>query len=272
MDEFEVRRIQTALQHIRETGNLDSFSATRAERVALVATASKKGWVIWVKARGKFELTKAGEKYLERASVREARLSSSGRAFPLRAIAATAVLIAVGGGVAAKIPTGAVLHKIMAPMVGEVATPASDVAAVQMKTQGAETASMDADQQQASVASKTGDGIKPAAKLSSNTATVSASSANKNEKSATNIDTTVTTSSIEPEQTTETKKTASKSVERVNKKAAKVDSIESYDHTGRVTQSPRNRDPRSALAYTDRERSSFGQPQRGVGWLFGSNR
>jgi hypothetical protein len=53
-------RIDTALAHIHECGNLDDFPGDRNERRALIITAVRRGLVAWDRRRERYELTGAG--------------------------------------------------------------------------------------------------------------------------------------------------------------------------------------------------------------------
>src|SRR5438552_6788606 len=57
-------RIGAALTYLKEQGNLDGFPARRNERMALMATAERRGLVVWDRNRERYEVTRLGESAL----------------------------------------------------------------------------------------------------------------------------------------------------------------------------------------------------------------
>lgn len=57
-------RIDAALAHIQECGNLDNYPSDRSERRALMITAVRRGLVAWDRRRERYELTGAGKSQL----------------------------------------------------------------------------------------------------------------------------------------------------------------------------------------------------------------
>jgi hypothetical protein len=72
----EQLRIDGALAHIQERGNLDEFPADRNERRALIVTSVRRGLVAWDRRRERYELTGSGRAqlagYAARAKIAEA--------------------------------------------------------------------------------------------------------------------------------------------------------------------------------------------------------
>jgi hypothetical protein len=52
--------LATALLNIGKFGNLDETTANRSQRAALIATAQKRGLVVWSRARKCYQLTPVG--------------------------------------------------------------------------------------------------------------------------------------------------------------------------------------------------------------------
>jgi len=57
-------RIGAALTYLKEQGNLDGFPARRNERMALMATAERRGLIVWDRNRERYEVTRLGESAL----------------------------------------------------------------------------------------------------------------------------------------------------------------------------------------------------------------
>lgn len=100
--DVEAFRIGAAMQHIKARGNLDGFPADRGERLALVSTAARQGFVAWNKSRGKYELTSHGHRHLralhrgERNALREHQ-GGAIRSGMNAIVTAAGVVVVVGG-------------------------------------------------------------------------------------------------------------------------------------------------------------------------------
>ena len=72
----EELRISAAMAHVQEQGNLDGFAGSRSERLALMATAMRRGLVAWNRSRDRYVLSALGRRYLE---IHASRPRSAGR-------------------------------------------------------------------------------------------------------------------------------------------------------------------------------------------------
>jgi hypothetical protein len=101
--DVEAFRIGAAMEHIKARGNLDGFPADRGERLALVSTAARQGFVVWNRSRGKYELTGPGHRHLRalRRAGRNALRERQGGAIRsgMNAIVIAAGVVVVVGGV-----------------------------------------------------------------------------------------------------------------------------------------------------------------------------
>jgi hypothetical protein len=101
--DVEAFRIGAAMEHIKVRGNLDGFPADRGERLALVSTAARQGFVVWNRSRGKYELTGSGHWHLRalRRAGRNALRARQGGAIRsgMNAIVTAAGVVVVVGGV-----------------------------------------------------------------------------------------------------------------------------------------------------------------------------
>ena len=61
----EQLRIGAAMAHVQEWGNLDGFPSSRSERLALMATAMRRGLVAWDRSSDCYALTAGGRRYLD---------------------------------------------------------------------------------------------------------------------------------------------------------------------------------------------------------------
>jgi hypothetical protein len=101
--DVEAFRIGAAMEHIKARGNLDGFPADRGERLALVSTAARQGFLVWNRSRGKYELTGHGHRHLRalrragRNALRERQ--SGGIRSGMNAIVTAAGVVVVVGGV-----------------------------------------------------------------------------------------------------------------------------------------------------------------------------
>jgi YARHG domain len=70
----ETLRIDAAMEHLQDHGNLDSFPGRQNEKRALMMTASRQGLVTWNRAARRYELTSLG---CERSGLRRALRESN---------------------------------------------------------------------------------------------------------------------------------------------------------------------------------------------------
>ncbi len=60
----EALRLAAALEHVARHGNLDDFSETQSGKLALMATATRRGLVTWNRDASRYELTSLGRQHL----------------------------------------------------------------------------------------------------------------------------------------------------------------------------------------------------------------
>jgi hypothetical protein len=61
----EELRIGAAMAHVEEWGNLDGFPGSRGERLALMATATRRGLVAWDRSSDRYSLSARSRRYLD---------------------------------------------------------------------------------------------------------------------------------------------------------------------------------------------------------------
>src|SRR5215469_11970144 len=61
----EELRIGAAMAYVQAQGNLDGFSQSRSERLALMGTAMRRGLVAWDRSRECYVLSGRGRRYAE---------------------------------------------------------------------------------------------------------------------------------------------------------------------------------------------------------------
>src|SRR6266496_2287702 len=60
----EALRLASGLEHLDRHGNLDDFSETQSGKLALMATARRRGLVTWNRDASRYELTSLGRQHL----------------------------------------------------------------------------------------------------------------------------------------------------------------------------------------------------------------
>lgn len=81
----EQLRIDAALAHIREHGNLDDHPGDRNELRAIMVTAVRRGLVAWDRRRERYQLTSAGKSQIAGLEAAAARVAASAPAAPVQA-------------------------------------------------------------------------------------------------------------------------------------------------------------------------------------------
>jgi hypothetical protein len=106
----EALRLASGLEHLDRHGNLDDFSETQSGKLALMATARRRGLVTWNRDASRYELTNLGREHLgtrDRASPGRAEAPAShtavqlGSPFSPGALIASAACVVLGVAVMA---------------------------------------------------------------------------------------------------------------------------------------------------------------------------
>ena len=106
----EALRIGAAMEHLQDHGNLDSFSGSQNEKLALIMTARRQGLVTWDRKMGRYELTSIGR---ERSGMRRALRRSDGPTNPPPASA--------GSGKGWMLGSGTIVAGIAGAAIGAIA-------------------------------------------------------------------------------------------------------------------------------------------------------